>query len=250
MGFAFEHTKSNGFVITEDKITPNLGLSLSDRLVVMFALKHISATGDGHLAVKALSVAKKLVHGLDEPFKTQLTELFNNEVIDKSYGCKADILEGIEKAIAGNERIRIYYKSTRDWKLAWRTIDPIHLYFLQRSIYLYAREIGEDKKYKVYRTSRIEHIDKTGIRHLEKIPDDGFHKKLRNAFSCFLGDETKKITIRFANEAANYVKEGFWHHSQVIEQQPDGSILFTVAVAEPEEVVRWSRQFGDNASVV
>lgn len=36
----------------------------------------------------------------------------------------------------------------------------------------------------------------------------------------------------------------------MLEEQPDGSLLFTVLVGEPEEVVRWARQFGDNSQVV
>ncbi len=41
-----------------------------------------------------------------------------------------------------------------------------------------------------------------------------------------------------------------WHPSQVLEDQPDGSLLFSVCVAEPEEVVRWSQQFGEHAQVL
>ena len=36
----------------------------------------------------------------------------------------------------------------------------------------------------------------------------------------------------------------------MLEDDENGGVLFTVQVAEPLEVIRWARQFGDEAEIV
>jgi hypothetical protein len=43
---------------------------------MMFALRHLCSSGDGHLVAKALEVGRKLAGGLQEPFRTQIMETF------------------------------------------------------------------------------------------------------------------------------------------------------------------------------
>mgnify|MGYP001141348103 FL=1 len=52
-GFDFVYRKTSGFHITEDRFTPLTDLSLSDRIILMFALEHLSTSGDGMLAARA-----------------------------------------------------------------------------------------------------------------------------------------------------------------------------------------------------
>ncbi len=106
-------------------------------------------------------------------------------------------------------------------------------------------------QWKVFRLSRIEEIQGTGL-HITWTPneDDGFKERMKNAFDAFIGMDPRPITIRFTGQASHYVRERMWHSSQKLEDDGNGGLLFTVTVAEPEEVVRWSRQFGDEAVVV
>mgnify|MGYP002318789181 CR=1 FL=1 len=53
-GFCFTFNRKTGFRITEDRLTPITGLTLSDRLVLMFALEYLSSEGDGTLAALAV----------------------------------------------------------------------------------------------------------------------------------------------------------------------------------------------------
>ena len=47
----------------------------------------------------------------------------------------------------------------------------------------------------------------------------------------------------------NYVMERTWHHSQQI-QRLDGALLFSVRVTDPQEVLYWAKQWGQEAEVV
>ena len=70
IGFVFNYKKNRGFRITEDKLSESIDLSLSDRILVLFSLRHLYATDEGHLTAKALEVGRKLAYGIEEPFRS------------------------------------------------------------------------------------------------------------------------------------------------------------------------------------
>ena len=252
LGFRFEYRKGGGFRITEDRLTPLRDLSLSDRVILLFALEYLSTSADGLLAAKAIEVGRKLAGGLESPFREQLLRCFDNEVTEKAYGVKPEIFQALTCAIAEGRRIRMLYRRSGTWTESRREVDPRHLYLRQRTLYLYARTVDETPPaWKVFRVSRIREVQPTGICLPPDIHgDDGFFARQKNAFLAFLGDEPRDITLRFTGEAIPYIRECRWHESQRLEEQPDGSLLLTLSVAEPQEVVRWARQFGENATVV
>lgn len=252
LGFHFEYRTGSGFRITEDRLSPISGLSLSDKVILLFALENLSATGDGLLAARALEVGRKLAGALEQPFCEHLQECFDAEVIQKSYGVAPEIFQDLLMAVQERKRIRILYCRSMSWSESWRVLDPGRIYMRERSLYLYARTVDESPpQWKVFRLNRIRAIEQTGISFSPRAnEDDGFCRRIKNAFSAFLGDNPRKITVRFTGFAIPFIRENLWHPSQVLEDQPDGSLLFTVCVAEPEEVEWWAQQFGPNAQVI
>ena len=252
IGFKFEYRTGSGFRIVEDRMTPLTDFSLSDRVTLLFALEHLSACGDGLIAAKAVEVGRKLVGGLESPFREQLLEIFDNEVTEKAYGIRPEVYTALTQAVAESRRIQIRYCRAGDWTERWREVDPRRIYMRQRALYLYARTVDESPMaWKSFRLNRIQEVKLTGI-CLPPNPneDDGFLKQQKHAFSAFLGATPRKVQIRFTGEAIPYVREVRWHESQELVDNPDGSITLTVSVAEPMEVVRWARQYGDNAEVI
>ena len=250
IGFAFEYKKGLGFRILEDRLSPVLGLSLSESLIVMFALKHLCVTGDGHLAATALSAARKLAGGLPEPFFSETQRAFDRVVWCNGYGCSPETVKILEKAVADGRRLKIFYESPASGKNGWREIDPKRLYFVGRALYLHGKSHGDTHDYKVFRVSRIKKVRETGISLSADTVSDGFYENLGNAFSAFIGPNPQEVTLRFSGEAAQYAKEVLWHPSQRIEEKGDGVIHFTVSVAEPREVLWWSFQYGSNSEVL
>ena len=252
IGFKFNYHRTRGFEIIEDQLTPITGFSLSDRLILMFALEHLTTTGEAHLAARAMEVGRKLAGGLEEPFKSHLLKCFDHQITKQSFGVQPDILAALQEAVNTGRRIRIYYKRSEDWTLSWREIDPRRIYLRQRNLYLYARTVDETPpRWKVFRLNRIQEIQPTGIRTtIRPEDDDGFQMRIKNAFGAVIGDEVETISIHFSGSACPYVREKQWHHSQRITEQPDGSLIFTVTVADTNEVVCWARQFGKEAQLV
>ncbi len=119
-------------------------------------------------------------------------------------------------------------------------------------MYLYARDLDEAAPvWKVFRLSRIKEVRPTGIcQQWRPDDDDGFKERQRNAFMSFLGERRRVVRIRFTGTAAKYVAEQCWHKSQKLETDDQGRLTLTVNVAEPREVVRWARQFGDDVEIL
>lgn len=252
LGFQFEYRKGKGFIIIEDRLSPITGLSLSDRITLLFALESLSASGDGVLAARAVEVGRKLAGGLESPFCEQLLECFDKEVTQKTYGVNPEIFQQLAEAVRERRRIRILYYRSGTWTESWRTVDPKRIYMRERVLYLYAKTVDEKpQEWKVFRLNRIHAIEMTGMTYLPNPDeDDGFCERQKNAFFAVLGTNPKRITVKFSGEAIPYIKERLWHHSQVLQDEEDDSLLFTVCVADPQEVVRWAGQFGKNAQVV
>ncbi len=252
IGFKFSYQSGAGFSILEDRMTPISDFTLSDRVTLLFALEQLSSCGDGLIAAKAIEVGRKLVGGLESPFKEQLLGLFDSEVTQKAYGIKPEVYSTVIQAVAEGRRIQILYMRSGEWTQRWREVDPKRIYMRQRALYLYARTVDETPMaWKSFRLSRISEIKQTGICVTPNtLEDDGFQEQQKNAFDAFLGARTQTVKIRFKGEAVPYIREGHWHDSQKIQVNGDGSVTLTVSVAEPDEVVRWSRQFGDNAEVI
>lgn len=252
VGFRFEYRKTTGFHILEDKLSPLTDLSLSDRLILMFALEHLSVSGEGHLAAQAMEVGRKLAGGLEAPFREQLLHCFDHEITENVYGVRPEIFALLRTAITEGRRIRMLYERSGDWSIRRREVEPRRIYLRQRTLYLYARTVDETPpQWKVFRLGRIKEIQFTEIcATYNPEEDDGFQARQRNAFMAFIGTETRTVKIRFSGDAKHFVSERRWHVSQKIEEDQQGHIIFTVNVAEPQEVLRWARQFGDEAEVL
>ena len=252
LGFRFEYRKGIGFRIVEDRMTPLTDFSLSDRVTLLFALEHLSACGDGLMTAKAVEVGRKLVSGLESPFREQLLQVFDIEVTEKAYGVKPEVYTALTKAVSEGRRIRILYCHSQDWTERWRKVDPRRIYMRQRTLYLYARTADEEPPaWKVFRLSRIHDVSPTGVcLTLNPNDDDGFRERQKNAFMAFIGESPRQVKIRFTGKSVHFIREKQWHSSQQLDENPDGSITLTMSVAEPLEVIRWARQFGDDATVI
>src|SRR5207249_2561223 len=58
------------------------------------------------------------------------------------------------------------------------------------------------------------------------------------------------VELLFFNDTARIVQEAFWHPSQRVVAQQDGTCRVTFQVSEPNEMVAWIRQWGADVEVI
>ena len=128
-----------------------------------------------------------------------------------------------------------------------RKVDPYKVTFFDSTFYLIGlcHLRSEVRMFVLDRIKMMNITDETF-----EIPSDfDLETYMQSPFKV-IHDEPVKVTIRFDKKAAGYIKEKIWHHSQEIESQKDGSIIFSAEVAGTEEVKHWVMSWGTSAEII
>lgn len=162
-----------------------------------------------------------------------------------------EALEVLTRGWAEGRKVRLRYRSyTRD-ETTERLFAP---YFIEPSSIGYAcYVIGHDDLRNELRTFKVERVKEA------RLTDERFTipaqfdplELLASAWGVVWRDAGDiEVTLRFAPEVVRRVKESVWHHSQRIDDLPDGSCLFTVQVGSTLEMKPWVRQWGAAVEVL
>lgn len=160
-------------------------------------------------------------------------------------------LEALTQGWVEGRKVRLRYRAYGQDELTERTFAP---YFIEPSSIGYAcYAIGHDDLRGALRTLKVERIHDARLTHERFSVPAGFDPRqlLDAAWGVVWPDEEEvAVTLRFAPPVVRRVKESAWHHSQRIEDLPDGSCLFTVRVGSPLEFTPWVRQWGAAVEVL
>ena len=159
-------------------------------------------------------------------------------------------LEVLTQGWVEGRKVRVQYHSF-DGEVTERTIA---VYFIEPSGIGYAcYVIGHDDLRDELRTFKVERIlNATLLDERYAIPDDFDPQNLlASAWGVIWRDKDDiEVTVRFAPAVVRYIKESVWHHTQRIEELPDGSCLFTVRIGSTVEFKRWLGQWMPSAEVI
>ena len=158
-----------------------------------------------------------------------------------------DIFACVEQAIQQQRRlhIRYYTKSREEW--TQRVVEPYVIVCRGGAWYLIAYcHLREEVK-----IFRVDRIDQAAIlKQASEIPKN-FSSEAFFAGSWFIEQgEPVRVKLRFAPEAARWVKESQYHPSQRIAEQPEGTLLFEVTVCGRREITRWILGYGSQVEVL
>ncbi|MCG8350085.1 MAG: WYL domain-containing protein [Chloroflexales bacterium] len=159
-------------------------------------------------------------------------------------------LEGITQGWAERRKVRFCYRD-RKGQTTERSFAP---YYLEPSGIGYAcYAIGFDDQAQALRTFKVERMRSLQVTDERYLIPETFdpQRQLANAWGVIWRDEGGiEVTLRFAPPVVQRVKESVWHHSQRLEDLPDGSCLFTVQVGSTLEMKPWIRQWGADVVVL
>lgn len=161
------------------------------------------------------------------------------------------VLEVLTQGWAEGRKVVLRYRSYSKDEMTERIFAP---YFIEPSGIGYAcYVIGFDQLRGELRTLKVERISEARLSDERFIVPTAFdpQRLLASAWGVIWRDEGDiEVTLRFAPSVVRRVKESVWHHSQRIEDLPDGSCLFSVRVGSTLEFKPWVRQWGADVTVV
>lgn len=177
--------------------------------------------------------------------------LFVRGMPAKSYERQHGILSAIHRAILEHRIVQAEYQPPGKDPQE-RKIEPYAVVFYQSSLYIVAaaHEIapGQD---------RIRHLKLD--RFLRATPLDSFFQKpadfdleahLGQGIGIFSGGKARNFKIRISQLGARWVLEDPWHPQQLVEKQPDGSLIITVPAHHDLEIIPRVLAMGSEAELL
>jgi predicted DNA-binding transcriptional regulator YafY len=151
-------------------------------------------------------------------------------------------------AISGSMRVWMrYYTASRN-EHTERTVHPYHLSNIRGDWYL----IAYDELRKDIRSFSVGRIEEWKLlaEKFKRDPEFSIAKYMETAFQAERGGESVDVVIRFAPQAARYIREKHWHDTQQFEELGDGSLILRLQTGGLGEVKRWVLQYGGDAEVL
>jgi predicted DNA-binding transcriptional regulator YafY len=161
------------------------------------------------------------------------------------------VLERLTLAWAEERKVRVWHRhgetgEVREFVLSPYFIEP---YAMGHTAYV----IGWREPPGALRTLKIERIERAeALPDRYSIPADlDAAGLLGDAWGIWTSEnEPVEVVLRFHPRVARRVQETQWHHSEQMEDQADGSLLWKARVAEPQEMMPWIRGWGADVEVV
>ena len=161
-----------------------------------------------------------------------------------------EALEALTQGWSEGRAVWLRYRNAAGVTSA-RTFAP---YFIEPSGIGYAcHAIGWDDQRERVITLKIERITEAQVteRYFQVPAAFDPQHVLANAWGVIWRDEGAiTVQLQFCAAVARRVRESTWHHSQQIDDLPDGSCLFTVQVGSTLEMKPWIRQWGRDVVVL
>tara|TARA_R110000868_G_scaffold138329_1_gene352314 strand:+ start:34953 stop:35885 length:933 start_codon:yes stop_codon:yes gene_type:complete len=151
----------------------------------------------------------------------------------------------IRESIKASVELKILYKSLREDKANWRTLQPLGILYGAQN-YLIAIDISKNE-IRTYKMGSIEACELTS--KVFNRPDSFCFKKYnQNSFGVFQEDPYD-VVWKFSKSAAENAKEYEFHPTQIFEEQGDGSLIVKFRAGGRKEMdwhlYTWGRDVED-----
>lgn len=159
----------------------------------------------------------------------------------------AERWQALTQAIEDRKTVETDYYTASRRALSRRKIDPYHLRLFEGAWYC----IGychERREVRTFALDRMTALQVTG--EAFTVPDDF---SVEEYLAGSLGMERgvpRRVVIEFDASEVPYIRGRKWHHSQTLEEMPDGTLRMSLTVGGLGEVMRWVMSLGSHAWVV
>jgi predicted DNA-binding transcriptional regulator YafY len=246
-------TRGRRYILDTKRLLYAMKVSTDELLAIYLAARLLSRHSDEHNP-HVVTAMEKLAEALQarSPFIARHIE--QAAIAVRARETRKEYVRALEVLTQGwaeGKKIQLRYHSYTKDETTVRTFAP---YFIEPSGIGYScYVIGHDDLRGETRTFKIERIyDAEITEQTFSIPADfDPQNMLASAWGVIWRDETEvTVVLRFAPAVVRRVKESTWHHTQKIEDLPDGSCLFTVKIGSSREIMPWVRGWGAAVEVL
>lgn len=161
---------------------------------------------------------------------------------------KVEIFNALARATAARRQLALDYRKPGRKAAETRVVDPYHLANINGEWFLFAHcHLRQDIR--TFVPARILAVRETGST-FRRPSAFSVEKRLRNSFGVIAGQGEFRVTIRFTELVADYIREKRWHPSQQLHELPDGGVELRLRLSSLTEVQRWILNWGGQAVVI
>jgi proteasome accessory factor B len=237
------------FGIDRESYQSTVRLNLNETVAFYFAarlLAHHSDENNPHVVNALDKIASSLPDATLSEHMARAADVIRSKPLRPEY---VRTLETLTRAWADRRLVRIDYWATGRPEAEERILAPYFLEVSRSEPAAYV--VGHDKLRDALRTFKIERIQEAELlpEHYV-IPDDfDVYKWLESSWGIIAEDEVE-IRLRFAPAVSRRIHESVWHHSQRLEELPDGGCLLTLHVGGIREIKNWVMSWGADVEVL
>ncbi len=247
----FAETERGRYRVDTETFVSHIKVKKEEALILYLATRRLSR--NTRLPQKpVLNALSKLASALYNPMTERLVKAAGNVPHHPEEKKREAILQTLLKGWAEQLKVHIRYQSLKSNKPANYTID---VYLIEPSpwsdsIYIIAKNNVWDG-FTPYQLERIEKATLSG-ESFDIDPHFENEQLLQYTWGIWNSDkEPQLVRLHFtAPVAVRRVQESIWHPRQEMTIQPDGTLIWQAAIAEPKEMLPWVRGWGADVEVL
>jgi predicted DNA-binding transcriptional regulator YafY len=157
----------------------------------------------------------------------------------------------ILECLLGNFVLDIDYQSKDAAGPVRRTLHPLHLTCLENRWVLIAQDASKaGTAIRTYVVARFSKPGPWGAKTFKRPAGFDPTHYVTSSFGAHSGEGKHLVKVRIAKVGAHHVLERRWHPTQVIAQEPQGSVRMEFTVSDLGDITRWILGFGADCEVL
>jgi len=228
------------------------GLSVADVAALYLSRAAVESLSGWPLADELRQAFAKIERSLNPRMREFLSTL--PQVLSAKAGPRAtaaskglvDITRRLFDAARDRRVIEMRYFSAASNRAKSYTVEPYRLALAQGGLYLIAW-VPQYDEFRTFATERVERLSVTEqtFKRTRDLPQNIFGASM----GVFWGDPID-VVVEFDASVGAFVRGRAWHHSQRLEDLPDGRLRMTLEVSDDWALRSWLLGFGASVRVV
>jgi predicted DNA-binding transcriptional regulator YafY len=229
-----------GYRLPESYFFPHINFDMEELIALFLSSKFLQRHKEMPFHRPITSAMEKIEATVQPEYRRMLGELQSQFTIGITEGSYEEasyrVMELIKEAMVHHRTLSISYHTFSSNTVNCRSVDPYGIFFFQDTWYMVAfcHLRGTLREFNIKRIKSAEITTAA----FELPADFDVSHYVSHSWDYGEADPVEVQTLHSAIDA-RWIREGVWHPSQKLQERDDGSLIMTVKVRAPENMIPW-----------
>ena len=245
-------SRRNGFWYPEDSYQlPFFQLSEGELVALLVASQVMKQYRGTPFEKNVRRVLDKIAQAFPERIELSLDDLSHSLSVLPRVQTAYDpqVFSVLWRAVRRSRQVRLVYWTAGRNATSEREVDPYDLMLASDDDWCLLAFCHLRGAMRTFKVQRIRSVEETGESFTRPA---GFHAReyMANTFGTIRGDGAYDVVLRFTAAYAGRIAEKEWRPGQVLDPQPDGTLILKLHVNDLREIERWVMFWGAECEVL